>query len=747
MNGFVAGALRRAAMAALVLVGGPALGQPVQTPLDGATIPKFVDPVPTFVGQRVGGPVVSVSMKETTQKPLPASVYAPLPAPFNAGTAVWGYQITGLDTSTLLPVSRGPMWPGVTVEAQRNVPTNVVYTNDLKTPKLQKLLPVDQTINWADPLNLGCDFQATMSPACMDAYTGPVPTVIHLHGSEVPPAFDGGPDAWFTASGLHGSNFSTLAPLLPNQALYRYPNTQEGTTLWFHDHALGTTRLNVFGGIAALYLLRDAQDTGKPGNPLALPAGAQEVDLVIQDRSFDVNGQLMYFDPSQLAQPDVHPLWRPEFFGDVITVNGKSWPKMEVEPRRYRFRVLNGSNARFYNMTLARSFTSAGTDPVTGNEIGVSVTSPGPVLWQIGTDGGRLDAPVALNALQIAPGERADVIVDFSSLPLGTTLTLVNDANAPFPGGDPVATATTAQVMQFRVSKRLSSADATCNPAAAGASACKLRPGNPIIRLADPTTGTVAPGVSVAAKRQLILREIEGSLGPVNVFVNNTTYSGLKQSTLTAGTPQPVAGSIGLGENFVTEAPRVGSTEIWEVANLTEDAHPIHIHLIQFQVVNRETINTGRDEITGVPTPGGYLSDYLKAVGDPAPDAVDVVKGDGPPRAYAKKNADGAIGGNLPFSKYLLHDAAPPAANEAGWKDTVVMYPGTVTRLAVRWAPQGASLASAKPGTNLFAFDPSLTDRNARDAFGNPGASGYAWHCHILEHEDNEMMRPYAVAR
>lgn len=216
--------------------------------------------------------------------------------------------MTGLDAITGVPVSRGPLYPGVTVEARRGTPTFVTYGNELRTQTLQQQLPVDQTIDWADPLGLGCVFQdpATMNPDCRKPYAGPVPMVVHLHGSEVPPAFDGGPDAWFTLTGRRGPNYGSLFPVAGNQALYRYPNSQEATTLWFHDHAFGTTRLNVFGGVAAFYLLRDRADTGRTDNPLRLPGGASEIELVVQDRGFDTNGQLLYFDPTQVAQPEVH---------------------------------------------------------------------------------------------------------------------------------------------------------------------------------------------------------------------------------------------------------------------------------------------------------------------------------------------------------------------------------------------------------------------------------------------------------
>ena len=729
----LAGPSRHLAIAAAALLL-PALGsaqvaQVAQVPLDGSLVAKYVDAVPTFSGKRVGGPQVTVTMKEWRQQVLPGSFYSKLTSPYRDGTQVWAYQTSGLDAVTGKAVSPAPNYPGVSVEARQGVPTNVLYVNELATPALQRRLPVDQTLNWADPNGLGCEFQATMSAACMKAYQGPVPTVVHLHGSEVPPAFDGGPDAWFTASGRHGPNYGTLLPVAANRALYRYPNAQEATTLWFHDHALGTTRLNVFGGIAAFYLLRDARDTGRVDNPIHLPAGPQEIELVVQDRSFDVNGQLLYSDPTQIVNPDVHPFWRPEFFGDVIVVNGKSWPHLDVEPRRYRIRLLNGSNARFYNFTLASAFQAA--DPLTGT--GVAVSSAGPVFWQIGSDGGLLDRPVPMQSLRLAPGERADIIVDFSAA-AGQTLTLVNDANAPYPDGDPVIAATTGQVMQVRVAKRTSSKDTTCSPAA---STCTLR-STPVVRLSSPASADVTSGLQVDAKRQLILREVGGPGGPLNVFVNNTPYDGLKQSSKIA-TPTPVDGATGVGANFVTEVPRVGSTEVWEVANLTVDAHPIHVHLVQFQILSRQALDSGED-VNGVPF--GYLADWLTALpyGDATP-------GDGPPRFYGQQNGDGALGGNLAFGPYLLGSRSAAEPNEQGWKDTVVMFPGTVTRIAVRFAPQSAPAGSTRAGQNLYSFDPSLTDPRAHDAAGNPGAAGYAWHCHILEHEDNEMMRPLAIAR
>jgi FtsP/CotA-like multicopper oxidase with cupredoxin domain len=694
----------------LVLCASPAFASDLvpQTALPGKSVPKYVDPLPTFV--RVSGTSVSVSMEEFQQKVLPASVYTGLPAPFNAGTFVWGYNVNGL----------GPSYPARTIEAQRTVPTTVTYTNNLVGPKgappfLQKYLTVDQTLHWADPLKVMCEFLTTadqIAAGCFFPFAGPVPAVTHLHGAEVPSAFDGGPEQWFTPNGLRGAGYASLKNVKANQAVYRYPNGQEATTLWFHDHALGSTRLNVFSGLAGFYFLRDGRDTGLATNPIKLPSGAQEIELLIQDRQFDTTGQLLFPDgnPSGLngppTNPDVHPFWSPEFFGDVIVVNGKSWPFLNVEPRRYRFRVLNGSNARMYDLGIR--------DPA-------NVAGPGPTIWQIGTDGGLLDAPAPIslpNRRFLAPSERADVIVDFSAF-AGKTLILDNDAKAPFPSGAPADPQTVGQIMQFRVSKKAVT-DTTCDPAT---NQCSLR-ATPIVRL---------PSDRVDKTRQLILREIEGPGGPLEVLLNNTRWTGFKESTLTT-VPTPIPDSTQVIDNFVTELPRVGSTEVWEIINTTADAHPIHVHLIQFQVINRQPFQAG-----------AYLTDYEAAFPAGAPNA-----GEGPPFNYSNDNnptippGSNIVGGNIYVNPYLQGSPTPPAANEAGWKDTAVMKPGEVTRIVARWAPQDVPVGDVSAGQNFYSFDPTAL-LGTKDFAGNPGGPGYVWHCHILDHEDNEMMRPYAV--
>ena len=719
-----------------------------QTPLDGTTIPKFVDPLPTFNGRRVDGTAtVNVNMQEFQQKVLPASMYSSLAAPYNAGTFLWGYNINGA----------GASWPARTIESKQGVATTAIYTNSLANTHLQQLLTVDQSIHWADPLGTtaanNCVNGPPLANPCTQPYAGPIPAVVHLHGNEVLSQYDGHPDAWWTPG------FAQKGRAFVSNT-YNYPNQQEATTLWFHDHTLGIVRLNVYAGLAGFYFIRDGRDTGLASNPITLPSGAQEAELMIQDRQFDTNGQLYFPDSDNAANlngppanPDKHPFWIPEFFGDVITVNGKSWPTMEVQPRRYRFRVVNASNARFLIMQM---FNQQGVDLHQNG-------APGPAIWQIGSDGGLFNSPVKLDdpangpnacagspignnndvqagakCLFLAPAERADVIVDFTGQ-AGKTFTMKNFAVIPFPSGSPTgfgAPDATADglVMQFKVDLPLQGTDTTFNPAGS----------HPALRAAPIVNiKTIAPN----KKRQLILVEEEGDTAnpdgpgspvddgdPVESLINNTKWNGNREGTTTL-----VPGSVSNGKGVAaTETPQEGSTELWEVANLTGDAHPIHIHLIQFQVISRQAFDVD-----------SYLTDWMAAFpggtfnGFNFPPGI-YIPGFGPPLTYNVLNSAGALGGNLNFdaAKYLQQGACAggacplraPEALDSGWKDTIKMFPGEITRIAVRWAPQDIAANATRAGTDYFPFDPT-------------NAPGYIEHCHILDHEDNEFMRPMLIAK
>ncbi|MBS0654530.1 MAG: multicopper oxidase domain-containing protein [Verrucomicrobia bacterium] len=758
--------------------------QIMQEVLDGSTIPKFVEPVPTFNGCRADGTKdLVVTAKEFQQQLLPACFYEKLPSSVTyrsvatgeplftidpkKGTYQWGYRVfDGKNTY-------GPSYPCHTIEARRGKKTKVTYKNHLRRfkdkkgnllngPLLQKFLTVDLSFQWANPLNWpqfgqGFDtydpvtypFGTGMPQGNPGIYEGPQPMVPHLHGGETPSFADGDPNSWFTPKQkLKGPSYVT------NE--YIYPNTQSATTLWFHDHVLGETRLNVFAGLAGFYFVRGEPETSVTP---PLPRGDYEIELLIADRQFDTNGQLFFPDGNPLTaglngppgNPDINPYAIPEFFGDVILVNGKSWPYLEVEPRRYRFRFLNGSNARMYSLYL----TSTNSCTV-------------PNFWQIGTDGGLLDTPVNVNSfvpytynpsnlcppedpnlgpvftdprLFFAPGERMDIIIDFTGYE-GKVFTLNNDSPAPFPsGGTELDPDVEGLVMQFRVCKPLSSPDYSFNPAAPGAT---LRSGDKeIVRFVTPE-GTLAPGVEPNLTRSLVLIEQEDpySTAPVVVLLNNTSYDGLNPYNT-----QPVPDSHPFNKKsvWVTELPQVGATEIWEIVNMTPDAHPIHIHLIEFQILNRQPYYVG-NIVPPFTCPDSYrdLYESLWSSYPNPPTTVPpgTVYSYGSPLPYLSTPK---LGGNPDVTPFLIGSPITCDPNEYGWKDTIKMFPNTVTRLVVRFAPQTVPVGDTA-GKNFFAFDPTTTI-GEHDRFGYPGGSGYVWHCHILDHEDNMMMRPYMVRK
>ena len=479
-------------------------------------------------------------------------------------TRVFGYD----DNS-----GRGLASPGYTLEVQRNTATKVSFVNALPAQHL---------------------FSSEV-PGYMHAGT-PVRMNTHLHGAHVAGSSDGNPYA-YAAEYRPGQIQSAV-----------YPNDQNATMLWYHDHADQITRLNVYAGLVGLYIVRDALDTGLEPNGLGVPGGAYEIPLVLADRLFDGSGELFY-------SPD--PTWIPEFFGDTPLVNGAVRPYLAVEPRQYRFRILNASNARFWNLSI----------------------QGGPPAVQIGSDGGLFDRPVQLSSLIVLPAERADVIVDFSRF-AGRTLTVTN-SDLPVEVSSPAPALDT--VMEIRVGRRVTSA----GPA----------------RIPATLPGTMPALGAASVTRNITLEEVEN-----------------------ATTGDPEYGSLN-GRKFddvrgVQERPRVGSTEDWRLVNLTEDTHPIHLHLVQFQVMDRTPFDAD-----------GYKA-ALEAARAANPDAANP-----DPRPYF----------NGP--------AALPDANERGWKDTVRTNPGQVTRIRMRWTlPAGVSAPQR-----------------------------YVFHCHILEHEDNSMMRPLEI--
>ncbi len=597
--------------------------------LDPTTIPKWVNQLagapPVYVPTNVTDEDGNVIRQDYTIRML-RQVQQILPLGYPK-TTVWGYG--GLTNLGFVLNSPGPSF-----EAIKDIPIKVKWVNNIYS---SHLFTVDPTLHWADPNNMGMMIMPPFRPysAGYARAQWPVPLTTHLHGGEVPSGSDGGPETWFTWNGIHGADYSTYEDTDPNAAVYYYPNEQEATTLWYHDHALGITRLNVMSGLAGFYLLRNPDDTIAP----LLPSGKYEVPIVIQDRIFQNNGDMFF--PGDGVNPDVHPYWQPEFFGNTIMVNGLVWPNMNVDQGQYRFRFLEGSNARFYTLSFVTDY-------------GLISETAWP-FTKIGTDGGYLQAPVTATEFTFAPGQRVDLLFDFSGFALGTKIIVKNTANSPFPDGDPIDPDTTGQIIQFTVTDN-DGPDAAVMPATLN----PTLPAGPWPTLPAPTVTRMLP----------FFEEMSAIDEPLGVFLNGQKWAGP-----------------------ITELPEIGATEEWWLINPTEDAHPIHLHLPQFQVVYRQQFNASE-----------YQAAW-EAVNGPAPVPVDTVPEE------------------VDVTPYLIGDPVYPSAEEIGWFDTTITPPGWVTVIRVRFTSQDAT---------GYTF-------NATEG------PGYVWHCHILEHEDNEMMRPYKV--
>jgi spore coat protein A len=604
-----------------------------------------------------------ISMKQVSQQILPAGF---------PKTTVWGYGAVASAGSGGLLLHNAP---SLTIEAESRRPVRVKWINELIDADgnyLPHLLPVDPTLHWANPP--GGTEQRDTRPAFTETpgpYRGPVPIVTHVHGAiGVGDESDGYTEAWylpaannipsgFAAEGTWYRFFANKAAAQyeeiwgPGFAVFQYPNSNRASTNWYHDHALGLTRLNVYAGPAGFYIIRGGSDgdasvlDSRTAHPAVLPGPAPkdgdqfppdktyyEIPVAIQDRSFNTDGSLFYpntrefFDRATASNPgfipatDLPPIWNSEFFGNMMMVNGNTWPFQTVEQRRYRFRFLNGCQSRFLILDF--------------NKI------PRVEVWQIGNEGGFLHAPVNItrnhaNRLLMGLAERADLIIDFTNVPVGDYVLGNVGPDEPFGGGvpgvdfDAANPDTTGQIMQFRV-VRATAPDPTTPP--------EFLVLPPILPLPEPM-----------ATRPLALMEMTSMYwdGPAKAMLATIEDGGV---------PSPKTWM-----EPVTENPKVGDTEMWEFYNTTKDAHPMHVHEVVFEVVNRQSLLV--DQGTGKPVQPIQLS--------------------GNPR--------------------------PPNPWESGLKDTVIAYPGEVTRIKAQ--------------------------------FNTPGQ--FVWHCHIVEHEDNEMMRPYRV--
>jgi spore coat protein A, manganese oxidase len=354
---------------------------PVASAAAGGTLTKYLERVPLPGAGIVVATPSGNNRYLFTQRQIARRLHPELPP-----TPLWAY-----DDGSGLSGQAGSF--GMAVVAQSGTPLEVGFKHELPAA-YPAWLPVD----------------TRLTPRGRE-----VRLMTHLHGGFVAADSDGNPAV--TPNGFGPGEMQTV--------FYTNQKPQmPASLLWFHDHGLGATRLNVFAGLAAAYILRDEHDTGTEPNPIGIPGGAHEVPLVIQDRQFNPDGTFLY------PTSDVSgATWIGEYFGDVMLVNGKVWPFLEVEPRMYRFRILNGCNARILSLDIG-----------------------GPNLWQIGAEGGMWDQPVPVRQLVLAPAERADVLVDFSKFP-GARLVMKNH-NPKKPVSTPAPSL--EQVMQIRVGTSVS---------------------------------------------------------------------------------------------------------------------------------------------------------------------------------------------------------------------------------------------------------------------------------------------------
>ncbi len=585
--------------AQLTPVVNPLFSRPVA---DARAIQKFVNPLPIVprIDHTSGG-------QTTMYMGVGTHDFGLLPGT-QLNTTVWGYS----------PNPDAVGYLGPTLVTVKDVALNVQWINALGN---SYPLALDETLHWAYAGHMGM-------PSMYNIENDGVPAVPHLHGGNTESESDGLPEAWWTPqypNGPVGMDFV--------KTLYTYDNNQEAATIWYHDHALGITRLNVYMGLAAFYFIRDDNELNMIANN-QLPSGPYEIELAIQDKMFYPDGSLAYPDMPWMSMPGFTP-WaggpsvQPEFFGDVIIVNGKAWPVLDVEPRKYRFRVLNGSDSRFYNMTL-----------------NTNVTTTKPFRWIIiGSDQGFLNAPLSQRELLIAPGERYDVVIDFSDPALlGQTIIVRNNAKTPFPNGATVNPNTTGQIMAFRVGTT-PVVDPVVLPAT-------LRP--------TPVAALIPDNI-----RKLMLFEGMDQFGRMQPMLG----------TIDPTNPNPDLDGTLMWSDPTTEFPVLGSTEVWEIYNATVDAHPMHLHLVQFQILDRQK----------------FTATVL-------------------PKMNMAHDGSQSMGGKLTNIK-LKGKPTKPGLYESGWKDTGIMYPGEVTKVIAKFEREGE----------------------------------YVWHCHILSHEDHEMMRRFEV--
>lgn len=613
----MAGAAGSAAMLGRGALGAPAYASTTSRAMaEDASIPqtppleKYVDPLPMPM-TAIPDPSVypGADYYDITMRPGTWRFHRDLGA-----ATVWGYWAANPDDLSK-PIGMGYLGP--TINATLDRPTVMKSRNELPTTHMFQYV--------VDQIRSGNNELTPMPPP---PYRTELPfpenvnvwNVVHKHGGYTAPQSDGMPKQSFSPDGVHGESYSTLDPsrVEPNEAIFGYTNHEHSSMLWYHDHGMGLTSVNVYAGLAALYFIRDPADEG-----LGLPQDEFEVPLILQDRTFHPDGSLAYTMTEREGE-------------DTPIVNGKAYPFLAVEPRRYRLRILNASNERFWRL---RFDVPRGVLP-----------QPTLPFWLIGTDGG-FRAPLRMLNFLFASAERYDLIVDFSAMPMGTNITLTN-YNAPvhFPEGvGPEIT----EIMQFQVTKPLSSPDRTTPPD---------RLNLPAVEPIEVSRHT--------RRREFVVYQHE-------IF-----------TTMTFNATPFAAPS----EDFI----EAGSTEIWEYINPNHDAHPMHVHLVNFQVLNRQPIDAA-----------GYQAAYENWL-------------DG-----GRRRQDKPL-----LADYLTGPPVPPDPDEAlARKDTVKAYSEMVTRIVVD---------GFEPPTETIAGIPGS---------GTEFPATYIHHCHILEHEDDDLMRPWTIVK
>jgi FtsP/CotA-like multicopper oxidase with cupredoxin domain len=613
-------------------------------------IPEVWTPTPIFSGGTLIRNEYTLSVTQTNLQMLPPGFPSTMVFAYSGMAAPRGSP----DAATLT------ISPGAVFENIVGTPTRIHWQDNITVPAF---LQIDPTLHWANPnfINKPLPPFALFPPGYPQSLF-PVAHVTHTHGLAVVPTMDGTAEEWFTPEhAVVGPSFVTSD--------YDMPNQQASTQLFYHDHVMGVTRVGLYSGVVGTgYFIRDPENNPLDAATSPLPQGEFEIPLALTTRQFYTDGNLD-FPPDRGTleagndSPPNQPYWTYNAAEDEVVVNGAVWPNLNVKRQQYRFRVLAGSNTQLFDLQLC-------IGPIVDSADGRSASCAGTLIpfTVIGSDGGYLPAPQTVNDVQIGITERTDILVDFSQFEPGTQITLMNAVGI---GGRPPGTTDT--VMQF-----------TVQPGAA------ITP-PPL----DPSLFPPRPTLTADAPTRIKVLQAFSDDDPNADSFNERSIDGVGFST------PP------------TEYALIGSTEEWDLVNAHDpilddndlNTHQIHIHLLEFQVLNRQPID---------------------------------------PNAYRQQWA--LINGHQPVSRAIVVDPTPffigppipPTPYETGWKDTVQAPGGFVTRIIVRWAPQAVAAGGVAPGQNLFPFDPTAFP----DAFTGPG---YVWHCHLVGHEDHDMMRPLAV--